>query len=164
MNQKMKHPLDNIHENRSEPIRRPKQGWEYDATQNPTPAYPPKRRKISDRWIGQFVPKAENHSYPVAKQSNVPVSWTHHKSMKRVPITVIDDTTGEPKQVLMRMIVNTIYVMCYGKEISFSKSNRGQTILDSRENKRRSVDFIISELTRILGQDEGIKAGMLLTE
>ena len=90
-------------------------------------------------------------------------TWKHNQRHIRIPITVIDKSSGEPTEILMKMIVNNVILCGYGKVWTFSKSNRGTSVMDSRDNLRKPAPYILKELTRLLGADEGIKAYQKLT-
>ncbi len=85
-------------------------------------------------------------------------TWQFNQKHLRIPITVIDEKTKEPTEILMRMVMNNVTLQGYGKTWTFSKSSKGKTILDSRDNKRKELYYIWKELTRILGEIEGEQA------
>ena len=86
-----------------------------------------------------------------------PTTWEHQQRVLRIPITIIEDN-GEKKEILMRMIMNNVTLQGYGKTWTFSKSNKGKTVLDSRDNQRKELYYIWKELQRLLGESEGEKA------
>lgn len=77
------------------------------------------------------------------------------QEVKRFKITVKDRITGEPVEVLAKLDMRTVTVVSYGVVFRFSCKRGSQTACDSRSGKRVSLAFVASELTRILGNDEG---------
>jgi hypothetical protein len=74
---------------------------------------------------------------------------------KRFKITVKDKVTGEPKEVLAKLTTTTLTVVSYGVAFHFVKTNRGASVLDTRDGLRKPQAFVRSELRRILGATEG---------
>lgn len=74
---------------------------------------------------------------------------------RRMRVDVIDPATGDTEQRIFRLTTVTITVVAYGVMFRFIKTNRGQSVLDSRTGKRVSQSFVKSELRRILGATEG---------
>lgn len=85
-------------------------------------------------------------------------TWQHEQRKLRIPITIVDEKTGEPVEILMRMIMNNVTLCGYGKTWTFSKSNKGTSVMDSRDNKRKPAPYILKELQRILGESAGNEA------
>lgn len=78
-------------------------------------------------------------------------------AIKRYRATVTDKHTGLPTEVTVRIITTTVTVISYGVQFTFSKCNRGQSVVDSRSGKRVSLSFAKAELRRILGDSEGAR-------
>lgn len=87
-----------------------------------------------------------------------PTTWQFNQRFIRVPITVIDKQSNEPTEILMRMIINNVTLIGYGKTWTFSKSSKGKSVLDSRDNQRKPAPYICKELIRLLGESEGEQA------
>lgn len=75
---------------------------------------------------------------------------------KRYPCTVTDRITGQPIDVMVKLVTNVVHVIAYGMRFTFTKTNRGKTVLDSRNGKRVRLEFARAELRRILGDSEGL--------
>jgi hypothetical protein len=99
----------------------------------------------------------------IRMKQNIQINWESNQKFIRVPITVIDKETNEPTEILMRMVMNIVTLEGYGKTWTFSKSSKGKTVLDSRDNKRKETYYIWKELVRLLGEFEGEKAYEKLT-
>lgn len=85
-------------------------------------------------------------------------TWQFNQKHLRIPITVIDEKTKDPTEILMRMIINNVTLTGYGKTWTFSKSSKGKSVLDSRDNQRKPAPYICKELIRLLGESEGEQA------
>lgn len=89
------------------------------------------------------------------------MSRFEHEQESRFLYPPILDSNREPTGKRMRVYFerNTVRVTVMQTEITFSKTNRGQTFTDSREPKKRFDDeHIRSELVRMLGLEEGVTA------
>lgn len=77
------------------------------------------------------------------------------ENVKRFKVTVIDDVTGLPKEVMARLIMKELKVLCYGTAFYFRRKLKSATAMDSRSGKRVSLDFVKKECARMnVGQAE----------
>lgn len=86
-------------------------------------------------------------------------------NVKRFKVTVKDRVTGDPVEVLAKLEMRTVAVLCYGTQFHFTMKRGSQTCVDSRTGKRVPLNYVQSELCRMLGNSEGIaKFGELICE
>lgn len=160
------HPLDAIAESGRVFGLPRRNSWEFDATLSPCdpttgkPVKPPQTCLTPKRSkAASWSPKVVQPDYPVAKQSDDRATGVQvRQTVKRFPCTVIDRVTGLPVEVLAKLITNTLHVVAYGKGFTFTKTNRGHTVLDGRTDKRISQGYARAELQRILGESAGNEA------
>jgi hypothetical protein len=104
----------------------------------------PCNRKPDDRVAG-----SQGYTLPKANVTS---------DSKRFPIEVLNEATGKLEKRFCRITTNELTLTVYGRTFSFKKTNRGLTILDGRDNSRRSPDWIRGELCRMLDENAGIAA------
>jgi hypothetical protein len=159
------HPLRDLElfsgnsEGEQRPPRKPH--WSFDPAARTPGSRPPRtalepKRQPSAEWS----PRQPSKGYPAAKQQGVGVTGLQPtQTVKRFKCMVIDKVTHEPVEVLAKLITNTLVAEAYGKTTElFRKTNRGHSILDLRDGKRKSKQFVFDELSRMLGSERGEQA------
>ena len=99
----------------------------------------------------------EQPDYPVAKLQDGKAAGLSKTTVKRFPITVKDRITGDDIEVLAKLEMREVNVLSYGKLITFSMKAGSKTVRDSRDEKRKTLDFVKSELIRLVNEVEGSK-------
>ena len=91
------------------------------------------------------------------------ITWMYNQWTCKVPIEIIlEDKTK--KEIRMRVPMHGIILTGYGQTWQFSKrADKGNTVLDSRDNKRKSLHYIWTELVRLLGDDGDVAFQKLTT-
>lgn len=159
------HPLTTISEELKLYGLQRRRDWAYDATLRPDdPAtgkpFKPLRTCLTPRKepASPFTPKVEQ-PVQIAKQSGSGAAGCSLlQNVKKFPVIVSDRVTGEQIEVMTRIVTNTLHVVAYGNGFAFKKTNRGRSIFDSRDNKRKSPDYVKGELVRMLGETRGVIA------
>lgn len=115
-----------------------------------------KDKRQSSKHIYAYSEKVQPCNPETAKPcSKVAVSQSDRES-KRFYVTLKDRVTGEERSVPVTLTTNFVRVLCYGKLVEFSLTNRSKgAFLDGRDGKRKPLSFAKSELRRLLGATEG---------
>ena len=138
------------------PLRREK-SWDFDETLksgNTVSVKHRKDRRQNHKWITQFIPKSVRSKYPQPNESSEKIVYCINQYVCRIPIIITDEYTGEKKEIKMRTPMFEIALSGYRKVWSFKKSSKGNSYFDSRDEKRKSPEFIRNELIRYLGIEE----------
>ena len=101
--------------------------------------------------------KVEFHR--VTGKKHAPIALDN-STIKRFKITVKDKITGDDKQIIAKLDIRVVNVLCCGMAFTFSCKSGSKTVLDSRDGKRKSLDYVKSELTRMgMGEQFAILIG-----
>lgn len=109
--------------------------------------------EVADRPVVN-VKDVDVQHIPSLKGNKETVTLLEEK-VKRVKFTIIDAATGLPKEVMGRLRMRKVAVLCCGTTFHFSCKAGSQSVLDSRDGKRKPLNYVKSELVRLLGVTKG---------
>jgi hypothetical protein len=154
----MKHSLDAIRENRMKPLGKPVVDWSFRQSEHIASlkqgidcSRDLPRQKRSPYRTGLTAPKEQNVS--VAVKQGYTVTPNHYTI--RIPITIRDKESGELVEITMKTVMNELNIVGYGAAWTWRKSSRGNSVMDSRDGKRKALPYIAAELRRLLGDYDG---------
>lgn len=140
--------------------------WSYDEALSPRGPQPDgyvpmQQRDRSTKSMTNWIPAAKQQGYRAAGLRVHANKVGVGQDVKRIPFTIVNEETGELEKRFSKLVKNSVCIS-FGKcDVVFTKTNRGLTFCDSRTPKiRRSKDFVLSELCRMIGE----KAGTLAME
>lgn len=112
--------------------------------------------KTMTNWIPKAEPQGDRAAGLRVHANKVGVDT----KVKRIPFTIVNEQ-GDEERRFSRIIKNSVSIAFGKTDVVFTKTNRGLSFYDSRTPKiRRSKDFVLSELCRMIGE----KAGSLAME
>ncbi len=89
----------------------------------------------------------------VTNKDHVPAAIAD-SAVKKFPIEITDKITGETRKVFVKLDMREINVLVMGMQFKFTMKAGGKTALDTRSGKRVSLDYVKSELVRMLGTEK----------